>query len=192
MSCALKNTVCHGDLSFAEGSTVIGSNLILYDGTNCNVHEVVTVIDLYICIGPIYISVIHFWLSLNQWCHVRTRMLCPAHQAVCMYRVPSMIMTFWGNIVICIMWPPCVTFKLLHKQHLFFFVCFVLFYWLWFNSCSEDSQHFGEDSISITLLSINGYLFFLHWTRERRGKGWGPGWGRNEGTAQVWDIAPNH
>ena len=60
MSCALKNTVCHGDLSFAEGSTVIGSNLILYDGTNCNVHEVVTVIDLYICIGPIYISVIHF------------------------------------------------------------------------------------------------------------------------------------
>lgn len=32
----------------------------------------------------------------------------------------------------------------------------------WFNSSSEDSQPFGEDSILTTLLLINGCLFFLH------------------------------
>lgn len=43
-----------------DGCTVTLSNLMLDDGTNCNVHEVVTVIDLYICLGPLYISVIIF------------------------------------------------------------------------------------------------------------------------------------
>lgn len=59
-SCALKRkaTVRHSDHSFTEGCTVILSSLMLDDGTNCNVHGVVTVIDLYLCIGPLYISVI--------------------------------------------------------------------------------------------------------------------------------------
>lgn len=54
----IKHMACHSDLSFPEGCTVILSNPTLYDGKNCNVQEVATVIDLYICIGPIYISVI--------------------------------------------------------------------------------------------------------------------------------------
>lgn len=53
-------TVCHNDHLFMEGCSVTPSNLRLDDGTNCNVHEVVTVIDLYICLGPLYISVIIF------------------------------------------------------------------------------------------------------------------------------------
>lgn len=119
-------TVCHNDHSFMDGCTVTLSNLMLDDGTNCNVHEVVTVIDLYICLGPLYISVIIFD-SLSKWCHVHTRMLSTAHQVVCIYRVPGMIMTFEENVVICIMWPLCVTFKVLQTQHLF---CLFFYYWL--------------------------------------------------------------
>lgn len=61
MSCALKSKmVCHNNHLFMKGCTVTLSNLMLDDGTNCNVHEVVTVIDLYICLGPLYICVIIF------------------------------------------------------------------------------------------------------------------------------------
>lgn len=102
---------------------------MLDDGTNCNVHEVVTVIDLYICIGPLYISVIIFD-SLSKWSHIHPRMLSTAHQVVCMYRVPSMIMTFEEYVFICIMWPLCVTLKVLQKQHLFCLVFLLLTFYL--------------------------------------------------------------
>ncbi len=36
----------------------------------------------------------------------------------------------------------------------------------WFNTSYEDTRPFGEDSILTALLLINGYLFFLHLTRE--------------------------
>lgn len=36
----------------------------------------------------------------------------------------------------------------------------------WFNTSTEETRHFEEDSILTALLLINGYLFFLHLTGE--------------------------
>lgn len=115
-------------------------------------------------------------------------MISNVHQIVCMYSVHNMSMIFKEtSFALCnlstLMRRRSGTFSLhdLTDQDFLPEGSNFLFHEgsNWFNTSYEDTQPFGEDSILTALLSINGYLFFLHLNTGTMGKS-------NKGTVQVW------